>query len=109
MVMIMLMMLLMTIAMTMLYNSIIKITTVTTIMRTITILITMTMMQQVLAAASSPPLPQYAFFLRSLLTTVRLNIGDCAGASYHTLTLASATKILMFESEAVSSSIYLFL
>ena len=54
---------------------------------------------QVLAAAENPPVSYYVFFLKSLLETVRMNIGDCAAASYPTLTTAAATKILMFSSD----------
>lgn len=53
----------------------------------------------VLAAAENPPVSYYVFFLKSLLETVRMNIGDCAAASYSTLTTIAATKILMFASE----------
>lgn len=56
---------------------------------------------QVLAAASHPPIEQFKFFLTSLLETVRLNIGFCAASSYKTLTLPSATQILMFHSDQV--------
>jgi 26S proteasome regulatory subunit N12 len=52
---------------------------------------------QVLVAAARPPVPHYSFFLTSLLETVRINIGECVAASYSTLTLEAATKILMFE------------
>eukprot|EP01038_Epipyxis_sp_PR26KG_P004505 gene4505-6365_t len=51
---------------------------------------------EVLAAAARPPIKYYSFFLKSLLETVRINIGDCCAASYNNLSLASATKILMF-------------
>ena len=53
----------------------------------------------VLSAAENPPVSYYGFFLKSLLETVRMNIGDCAAASYPTLTVTAATKILMFSSE----------
>ena len=53
----------------------------------------------VLAAAENPPVSYYVFFLKSLLETVRMNISDCAAASYSTLTTSAATKILMFSSE----------
>ena len=50
------------------------------------------------AAAAQPPSEYYSFFLTSLLKTVRINIGECAAASYSTLTVEAATKILMFNS-----------
>jgi hypothetical protein len=56
----------------------------------------------VLAAAAHPPVPQFVFFLNSLLETVRLNIGDCVGSAYQHLQLSSATKILMFDNDQVS-------
>lgn len=54
---------------------------------------------QVMAAAAQPPVEYYSFFLTSLLMTVRINIGECASASYSTLQLAAATSILMFNSD----------
>ena len=54
---------------------------------------------QVMSAASVPPVDYYSFFLKSLLETVRINIGECAAASYTSLTVAEATKILMFATE----------
>lgn len=54
-----------------------------------------------MTAAALPPVEYYSFFLKSLLETVRLNIGECAEASYTTLTVAAATKVLMFNSEKV--------
>ena len=53
---------------------------------------------QVMASAAQPPVDYYSFFLTSLLKTVRVNIGECAAASYHTLTIEAATSILMFSS-----------
>jgi len=53
---------------------------------------------QVMAAAAQPPVEYYSFFLTSLLKTVRINIGECAAASYTTLTVDAATKMLMFAS-----------
>lgn len=55
---------------------------------------------QVLVAAAHPPIPQYAYFLKSLLETVRINIGDCVAAAYNSITLAAATQILMFDKQA---------
>jgi len=54
---------------------------------------------QVMAAASHPPVEYYQFFLTSLLETVRINIAECAAASYRMLTLPAATQILMFSTE----------
>ena len=54
---------------------------------------------QVMSSASHPPVEYYGFFLKSLLETVRINIGECAAASYHTLSVAAATEILMFSSQ----------
>jgi len=53
----------------------------------------------VLAAAANPPVPQFSFFLNSLLETVRLNIGECVAASYTSMKISSATKILMFSND----------
>lgn len=54
---------------------------------------------QVLVSAANPPTKYFSFFLKSLLETVRINIGECVAASYQTLSLKAATKILMFEKE----------
>ena len=54
-----------------------------------------------MAAAAHPPVEYYTFFLKSLLETVRINIGECAAASYSTLTIAAATKLFMFDNEKV--------
>ena len=54
---------------------------------------------QVMSAASLPPVDYYSFFLKSLLETVRINIGECAAASYTSLSVTEATQILMFGSE----------
>mmetsp|Transcript_11809 Transcript_11809/g.11450 ORF Transcript_11809/g.11450 Transcript_11809/m.11450 type:complete len:264 (+) Transcript_11809:76-867(+) len=54
---------------------------------------------QVMAASAHPPVEYYNFFLKSLLETVRVNIGECAAASYSTLTVQAATKIFMFTTE----------
>ncbi len=54
-----------------------------------------------LAAAANPPTKYYSFFLTSLLETVRINIGECAAAAYASITLAAATKILMFDNQEV--------
>jgi hypothetical protein len=56
----------------------------------------------VLVAAASPPVKYFSFFLKSLLETVRINIGECVAAAYSSLTLQAATKILMFDTEEVS-------
>ena len=54
---------------------------------------------QVLSAAENPPVAYYSFFLRSLLKTVRVNVGDCAAAAYRTLEVSAATRMLMFHSD----------
>jgi hypothetical protein len=54
-----------------------------------------------MAAAALPPVEYYNFFLKSLLETVRINIGECAAASYSTLTVTAATQVLMFNTEMV--------
>jgi hypothetical protein len=51
---------------------------------------------QVMEAASHPPVEYFSFFLTSLFETVRLNIWDCILSSYRSLTLAAATDMLMF-------------
>ena len=54
-----------------------------------------------MAAAALPPVEHYTFFLKSLLETVRVNIGECAAASYSVLSIEAATKVLMFNNEKV--------
>ena len=54
---------------------------------------------QVLTSAKNPPMEYYNFFLRSLLDTVRINIGDCAAASYSKLSIDAAKSVLMFSSK----------
>jgi len=56
---------------------------------------------QVLLSAASPPTKYFSFFLTSLLETVRINIGECVAAAYIQLTIAAATKILMFDNDQV--------
>lgn len=51
---------------------------------------------QVLIAAASPPITYYSFFLKSLLETVRENIGECVSSAYQTLSVKQATGMLMF-------------
>lgn len=58
--------------------------------------------EQVMAAAANPPVQLFTFLLKSLLETVRINIGECAAAAYTTLSLKAATQILMFSSEQVA-------
>ena len=55
-----------------------------------------------MAAAALPPVDYYTFFLKSLLETVRINIGECAAASYSVLTVEAATKLFMFTNEKVT-------
>mmetsp|Transcript_23417 Transcript_23417/g.21298 ORF Transcript_23417/g.21298 Transcript_23417/m.21298 type:complete len:264 (+) Transcript_23417:43-834(+) len=52
---------------------------------------------QVLIAASTPPVAVYSFFLKSLLETVRLNVGECIAAAYENLSIEKATKMLMYD------------
>ncbi len=61
---------------------------------------------QVLSAAASPPCETFSFFLAKLLLTVRSNIGECAAASYRTLTIDAASDILMFHSREVSAFLF---
>ena len=60
-----------------------------------------------MAAAAHPPVEYYTFFLKSLLETVRINIGECAAASYSTLTIAAATMLFMFNNEKVITEFFL--
>ena len=57
---------------------------------------------QVLIAASRPPVELYSFFLNSLLETVRLNIGECLAAAYESISVQIATKMLMYENPEVN-------
>lgn len=59
-----------------------------------------------MAAAALPPVDYYTFFLKSLLETVRINIGECAAASYSVLTVEAATKLFMFTNEKVISCLF---
>ena len=59
-----------------------------------------------LEAAANPPVDAFAFFLTTILETVRINIADCAAAAYKTLTVSAATRILMFPSEQVLQLYY---
>lgn len=61
-----------------------------------------------MAEAALPPVESYTFFLKSLLETVRINIGECAAASYSVLTIEAATKILMFQNETVCEALGTF-
>ena len=53
---------------------------------------------EVMAEVAHPPFDSYSFFLKSLLETVRLNIGECISAAYRSVTVAGAREILMFNS-----------
>lgn len=53
---------------------------------------------EVMIEAANPPFEYYSFFLKSLLETVRMNIGECVATSYRKLTLAGAREVLMFNS-----------
>jgi len=54
---------------------------------------------QVLLAAAKPPTEYYIFFLKSLMKTVRINIGDGITAAYRNLSIPTATKLLMFQTD----------
>ncbi len=53
---------------------------------------------KVLLSASNPPHPSFKFILTSLIHTVRITIGECLSSSYESLDIASAKKLLMFDS-----------
>jgi 26S proteasome regulatory subunit N12 len=55
---------------------------------------------QVLAAKSAMPLPAFAFFMASIVETVRASIAECAGVAYETLSLGAAQELLMLDSRA---------
>ena len=61
-----------------------------------------------MASAVNPPVTYYSFFLRSLLETVRLNIGECVAAAYRKLTIDSARQILMFSNNEVGILRFVF-
>lgn len=54
-----------------------------------------------MAAASNPPTPYYASFLKLLVETVRCNIGECITSAYRTLSLPEAGKMLMLKDNKV--------
>lgn len=60
--------------------------------------------EQVLQTAQSPPVPYYTFFVSSLLETVRTNIAECMEASYKSLLIKDAMKLLMFKTEAETTA-----
>jgi len=53
---------------------------------------------QVLAAKSKMPAAPFAFFMASIVETVRGSIAECASVAYSSLTLASAQQLLMLDS-----------
>ena len=63
---------------------------------------------RVMEAAAHPPVDYYAFFLTSLLETVRTNIAECVAAAYHTITLDAITKVLMFNHHQVKNELTAF-
>ena len=64
---------------------------------------------RVMEAAAHPPVEYYAFFLTSLLETVRMNVAECVAAAYHTITLDALTKVLMFQHQQVRGNGVFFL
>ena len=52
---------------------------------------------QVLSAKSQMPNPAFAFFMKSVMETVRESIAECAAVAYGSLTLASAQQLLMLD------------
>lgn len=55
---------------------------------------------QVLAAKANMPHPCFAFFMASVVETVRESIAECAAVSYKSLALTSAQELLMLDSSA---------
>ena len=55
---------------------------------------------QVLAAKGTMPSPCFAFFMASIVETVRESIAECAAVAYKSLSLASAQQLLMLDSRA---------
>lgn len=53
---------------------------------------------KILSAAAASPSPTFAPFLERLAHTVREDIADCAAASYATLSVAAAQRMLMLPS-----------
>lgn len=57
---------------------------------------------QVMVAAAHPPIQYFTFFLKSLLETVRINIGECVASAYEKISVTAATQILMFNQDVDS-------
>ena len=55
---------------------------------------------QVLSAKSLQPHPSFAFFMASVVDTVRENIAECAEVAYPSLNEAAAMELLMLDSAA---------
>ncbi|RYG57275.1 hypothetical protein EON66_00770 [archaeon] len=55
---------------------------------------------QILTASRSLPHALYASFVSELVHTARDDIADCAAASYPSLSLAAAQKMMLFDSQA---------
>lgn len=55
---------------------------------------------KVLSARKGMPSPFYGFFMDKLTQTVRDDIADCAAASYSSLPIAAAQRLLMLDSAA---------
>lgn len=58
---------------------------------------------RVMEAAAHPPVEYYAFFLTSMLETVRSNVAECVAAAYQTISLDAITQVLMFQRREVTS------
>mmetsp|Transcript_90074 Transcript_90074/g.179853 ORF Transcript_90074/g.179853 Transcript_90074/m.179853 type:complete len:256 (-) Transcript_90074:537-1304(-) len=53
---------------------------------------------QVLAAKAAMPSPTFAFFMDSIVETVRDSVAECAEVAYAALSLQAASKLLMLDS-----------
>lgn len=58
------------------------------------------MCPQILAARSAQPSEYFTPFMGRLSDTVREQIADCAAASYGSLSIPAAQKLMMFDSTA---------
>lgn len=54
---------------------------------------------KVFLARFNVPAESYLFFIDILLDTIRVEIASCIEASFHTITLPQATKILFYENQ----------
>ena len=59
--------------------------------------------------AAPPPLPECAFFLDTLLTTVREKIAESSESAYDSYPLGKASRLLMFDDPAKSDDFLAFL